>query len=624
MRSGRETYFLVILAEDEASNRILRETFKLEEFRPQQKEVVDRIMNGKHTLALLPTGYGKSLCYQVPSQALPGVTLVISPLIALMQDQASSLAKRGITNATVLNSAVGAAQMSERLRGIQSGEFKLVYAAPERFDSPQFRALINNVSISLLVIDEAHCISQWGHDFRPHYRNINQHIGLMPDATVLALTATATPAVRNDIVQSLSVADMELVTTSFDRTNLRFEVRHTATMPEKEKLLLQALRADGRPAIVFTSSRRETERVAMLLKRERLAAGFYHAGMDTESRRQVQTAFETDRLRVIVSTVAFGMGIDKANIGTVVHFNLPSSVENYFQEAGRAGRNGEPATCLLLYQAKDIYTQKWLIEKNYCKPDEAQAVCKLLQSNSNAAYRPVEIASQTGVAESALNSALDLLKQLKLIVATEYGAYQWANVDPSSTGARGNVDMSLLYQRRSRDLARLERIVRYAQEDRCRRADILDYFGQKLEGPCAGCDACHGQSRFPSATAAPSGRDSKTVAPTNQPPPAGNKPKNDSQGPSWLTKQILSLVEELKGRYGKTTIVQVLAGSGSKKMKEAGFDEDDRFGSCKHLRQDDIKDAIDELVSQGKLRVIRGLYPKLEITPTGKSTLTSR
>lgn len=362
---------------------ILRSKFGLDAFREKQVEVIERILAGRNVLGLLPTGYGKSLTYQVPSQLLPGVTIVVSPLIALMQDQLAGLARRGITNATVLNSTLDYQEMSERIAGIRRGAYKLVYVAPERFDSPRFRELLRGIDVSLMVIDEAHCISQWGHDFRPQYRNLGNYIREFGSTAVLALTATATPTVKKDIIRNLELPEIDVVEGSFDRANLLFAVRPFASQATKDKFVLDALRAVPGSAVIYTSSRKEAERVGKNLKRTGLKAGFYHAGLEQAVRARVQKAFETDKLDVIVCTVAFGMGVDKPSIRQVIHYNLPGAVESYYQEAGRAGRDGEPALCTLMFQPKDIYVHKWLIDKKDVSAELKQIDRRRLDSMVN-------------------------------------------------------------------------------------------------------------------------------------------------------------------------------------------------------------------------------------------------
>jgi ATP-dependent DNA helicase RecQ len=465
---------------------VLRDQFGIPEFRPKQREVIDSLLSGNHTLALLPTGYGKSLCYQVPSQVLPGVTLVVSPLIALMQDQVSGLKRRGVSNATVLNSHVSPEEQSFRLAGIKAGAFKLVYVAPERFESGRFRSLLSSIDLSLVVIDEAHCISQWGHDFRPHYRSLSHHLKALPETLILALTATATVAVQEDIVNILAPGRMRTIHASFDRPNLRLEVKGVSDSAEKDRIILKALKQQSEPVIIYTSSRKETEALAGRLKTQKVKAAHYHAGMNQDQRMRVQRNFELDKVPVIVSTVAFGMGVDKPNIRHVFHYNLPGSLEGYYQEAGRAGRDGNQATCTLLFQPKDANTQRFLMDRNFPTDQEIQLVYKYILGHSPEGARVSQILSTMKIGDTALNSSLDLLKHLELIDQNVNGAFKI-----HQALARGErINTQYLQQRRLRESARLERMIQYGQKRICRRLQILNYFGQGLEGRCSSCDVC--------------------------------------------------------------------------------------------------------------------------------------
>lgn len=600
---------------------VLQERFGLVQFRPKQKEVIDCILEKKHTLALLPTGYGKSLCYQVPSQVLSGVTVVISPLIALMQDQVNGLMRRGISNATLINSSISFDEQSRRIDAIRNGALKLVYVAPERFESPRFRDLLKSLEVSLLVIDEAHCISQWGHDFRPQYRNLSSLITQMPQSTVLALTATATPSVQRDIVQSLAIPQMRVITGSFDRPNLRLEVEACGDGKTKDRHLLRMLQEAPGPCIVYTSSRREAERLSVWLKQQRIGADCYHAGMSPGDRERTQKRFEQETVKAIVCTVAFGMGVDKSNICRVIHYNLPGSLEGYYQEAGRAGRDGNPAVCTLLYQAKDIYTQRWLMDRNYPSAQEVAQIFNCIRGRVGDPIRAAEIIQSTGVADAALNSTVDLLRTLQLIDTTHDGSY----ID-RSTAREPQIDMTLMHQRRQRDSLRLERMIAYAQAAKCRRAQILDYFGQRLEGACSGCDICSPlKSRILRAAADAVEQASAAVSSLHrdvrvkQVDHAVVTGGIDAGGS--VSHKVIALTAELRGKVGRTTIAQILVGSKAKKIKEKGFDKLELYSSCLRLKEDDVLAIVDELISKGQLRVIPGMYPKVVVTEAGIAAL---
>ncbi len=607
---------------DSSIEKILKSRFGLDQLRPKQKEVISNILAGRHTLAFLPTGYGKSLCYQLPSQVLPGVTVVISPLIALMHDQVNGLIRRGIRNATMLNSSLDAEQLDERISGIRRGQYKLVYVAPERLESPRFRSLLQSLDISLLVIDEAHCISQWGHDFRPQYRNIRSYLSLMPKATILALTATATPRVQRDIPESLGLPSMTCVIGSFDRPNLRFEVEQCANNADKDRhvfamLAESKLGVEKKPSIVYTSSRKEAEELARRIKAAKITAACYHAGLSPDIRKKVQNSFENDTISVIVSTVAFGMGVDKPNIRRVIHYNMPGSLENYYQEAGRAGRDGNQATCSLLYQAKDIYTQKWLMDKNFPDAKEVAHLLKFLHDNSQQSLRPMDLHKRMRMEDSAINSALDLLKHLNMLDVDANGV-RAREISGSRMPA---IDMSWLDARKERDSHRLNQIIKYAQESTCRRKHILGYFGQTLDNSCTGCDTCHPvEKRFVSIPTPPkmavteasrSPRSAQSLYSQSRPAKAKVKVEADTTGSSELEAAILVLTGELSGKVGRTTIASILIGSKAKKLKEKKLDKVDAFGTFAHVRMDVIMDTIDNLIAQEKLQVITGMYPKL-------------
>ena len=348
---------------------VLRQTFGYPSFRPHQAEIVAAALAGRDVLAVMPTSAGKSICYQVPALVLAaragGLTVVVSPLISLMADQVGALCQAGVA-AGCLNSTLVAAERAEVLREVSSGELTLLYVAPERLDDPAFLGAVSARGVSLLAVDEAHCISQWGNDFRPSYQRIcdfARALGTRPP--VMALTATATRAVREDIESALELRDPLVVVASFDRPNLSFAVERPRGRAEKDRMLVAFCRERAeRSGIVYCSSRRAVEEVCDLLRDEGLLACRYHAGLAAEEREHNQADFLYDHARVMVATNAFGMGIDKSNVSYVVHYNLPLSLENYYQEAGRAGRDGTRADCLLLYSPGDVHTAEFLLSRS--------------------------------------------------------------------------------------------------------------------------------------------------------------------------------------------------------------------------------------------------------------------
>ena len=347
---------------------ILRRTFGYDSFRPHQAEIVDAALAGRDVLAVMPTSAGKSICYQVPAialaQASGGLTVVVSPLISLMADQVGALRQYGVA-ASCLNSTLGAGEQADVLHGIASGALTLVYVAPERLDDPRFLDVAASRGVALLAVDEAHCISQWGNDFRPSYQRIIEFIHALPARPpIMALTATATRRVREDIAGALGLVDPFGVVASFDRPNLSFCVERPQNGADKDRRLLRFCQArEDRSGIVYCSSRRAVEEVCDYLRRHGLLATRYHAGLSADERDRNQDDFLYDRSRIMVATNAFGMGIDKSNVSYVAHYNLPSCLENYYQEAGRAGRDGTKAECVLFYSPGDVHTQEFLISR---------------------------------------------------------------------------------------------------------------------------------------------------------------------------------------------------------------------------------------------------------------------
>ena len=389
---------------------LLKQIFGFDTFRPLQREIMEEILAGRDAFALLPTGGGKSLCFQLPGLLLPRLTVVVSPLIALMKDQVDSLHAAGVA-ATYLNSSLTAAESSARLRGLHAGQYKLLYLAPERLMLSGVLEDLQRWGVSLLAIDEAHCISEWGHDFRPEYRQIAALRNLFPKTPLLALTATATPRVREDIVTQLRLEKAHRFVASFNRPNLTYRVEAKAKAYEKVRFFIKSRRSEA--GIVYCQSRKGAEELASKLADDGIPALPYHAGLTTKERAKNQELFLRDKTNVICATIAFGMGINKSNVRFVIHYDLPKNIEGYYQETGRAGRDGLPSECLMLYSPGDAVKQRRFIDEK-TDPEERRIA-----------------------------------------------------------------------------LEQLQQILHYAEAELCRRATLLDYFGETgSEGNCGGCDNC--------------------------------------------------------------------------------------------------------------------------------------
>ena len=561
----------------DAALAALGEHFNFESFRAGQREVIEAILDGHDTVVVMPTGGGKSLCFQLPALMKEGATIVVSPLIALMKDQVDALHARNLP-ATFINSSVDFEEQKARIAGIRQGRYKLVYVAPERFRSAHFVEALKSVNVSLFAVDEAHCVSTWGHDFRPDFLRLKAAIEEIGRPQVVALTATATPHVRADIIEQLGLREPRAFVSGFDRPNLSIKVVHT--LKEREKIAhvkSLAAAAHGGSGIIYSSTRKSVEQVARRLKDAGLSVVAYHAGMDEAERTRAQDDFMSGRVQMIVATNAFGMGIDKADIRFVIHYHLPGSIEAYYQEIGRAGRDGLPATCVLLFNYADKRTQDYFIEGSYPPPEIIAKVYEALVATrlQHIELSTREIAVRASVRnEMAVQSALIILEKAghiergaagenraalrllmpphlaretvnakrsardKQVLFTLLGGYELneradaeidvkefadtAGLDLASarrslaslaasnvisyTAARRTRGLLLLDERpvshlriRPQDLARraaleqrkLREMISFCYADRCYRAFILDYFGDRSHKPaCGTCGVC--------------------------------------------------------------------------------------------------------------------------------------
>ncbi|HDK7176690.1 TPA: DNA helicase RecQ [Clostridium botulinum] len=351
----------------EGAKNLLKKHFGYNEFRKAQEKVIESILKKEDTVAIMPTGAGKSICYQIPALIFEGVTVVISPLISLMKDQVDSLKEVGI-EATYINSSLNNLEIEERIFNTREGLYKLIYIAPERLESDSFVRSLNKLNIDLVAVDEAHCVSQWGHDFRPSYTKISNFIRkLSKRPIVTAFTATATETVRHDILNSLELQNPKVFVTGFDRENLSFSV---IKGEDKEKFIFDYLENNiGKVGIIYTSTRKEAESLYNKINKKGYKVGVYHAGLNDEERKRTQEDFSFDNIEIIVATNAFGMGIDKSNVRFVIHHNIPKNMEAYYQEAGRAGRDGEESECILLFSPNDIRLQKYFIDESFLSPE---------------------------------------------------------------------------------------------------------------------------------------------------------------------------------------------------------------------------------------------------------------
>ena len=489
---------------DEALQKIrevLQSRFGFSALRPGQETVVEAVMQGRDTLAIMPTGGDKSLCYQLPAMCREGLTVVVSPLIALMKDQVDALQAKGIAAAAV-NSSLSTEEYRQAMQALNHGQLRIIYVAPERFGQEGFMRMLSEQQISLLAVDEAHCLSHWGHDFRPDYLRlgrVREALGMPP---IVALTATATEHVRQDIITSLRLQSPAVIISGFGRNNLDFAIARCEGRREKLERIRKTI-AKWRTGIIYCSTRKNVMTVFKEITQAGANAVAYHAGMTDEEREFSQNAFISGRADVVVATNAFGMGIDRPDVRFVIHFEIPGSVEAYYQEAGRAGRDGEQAYCELLFNHADLKTQEFFFEGSNPSINTIRTLYHLLRlrcdPNTFELQLSVdEMAEQLGkdVNPMAVGTALSILLHAGAISRADVpGKNVKATrlLTPTASFEALQIDRERLEEKARRDHMKIESITRYAYSQGCRQKWILDYFGETDTAPCGHCDACHAE-----------------------------------------------------------------------------------------------------------------------------------
>jgi len=583
----------------------LRQNFGFDAFRPGQREACQAALDGRDVLVVMPTGSGKSLCYQLPALMRDDLTIVVSPLVALMQDQVEALHARGLGDRVALvNAQQGLDTNAGVLARAAAGELRLLYVSPERFSSPGFLDRIRQARIGLFVVDEAHCVSQWGHDFRPDYFRLADAARHLGAGSIVASTATATPRVATDVVTRLGLRKPLQVATGFDRPNISFAVARPAPH-EKRPLIAEALRGEGSlPAIVYAGTRAGAEEIAEMLTEELgEEAVAYHAGLDRDRRAVAQRRFLANDVRVIVATNAFGMGVDKANVRTVLHAGVPSSLEAYYQEAGRAGRDALPARALLLAENRDKALHVHFIKRDEVDAQLPAALHDRLRASADGEDRygldAAELSRAIGGGQDRLRSLLGHLARAGVILPSPStpdrvaGRFAGPFDRRAAAACRASVEESARV--RWRQYREIWAYVEGAapRGENCRRRTILEHFGDRADPaprphgvPC--CDVC-----------------AEGLVPELPPP--------SPEAVADLDGAIVSVARGARPAVGRTTCVEILHGARTKKIERNSYDGLPAYGVSSHMRRTDILTRVDELIEGGVVETTGGAYPVLRL-----------
>jgi len=610
---------------------LLRERFGFAEFRPAQQQVIDKVMAGQSVLAVMPTGSGKSLCYQLPALALPGLTLIVSPLIALMKDQVDQLNELGLP-ATVINSTVSREQQRTRLEQAIAGRMKLLYIAPERFQSEDFRAGLVRAKISLFAVDEAHCISLWGHDFRPDYLRLHQAVRELKSPPVLALTATATPAVRRDILTQLGIEAAPQVVSGFDRPNLYLEVREVSTNVEKIRAITELARW-APLGIVYAGTRKNVEEIYGSLRRAGIEAAAYHAGLPPEDRKAVQERFMNAPECVIVATNAFGMGIDRSHVRFVVHADIPDSIEAYYQEIGRAGRDGEPARCLLLFSYADKWIPEFFIDSSHPPADILKYVFAKLCRSGAATILGDAWRKLSNTKDHRFHASVALLQRYGYVEKIQTRDGRGIRILRANDTALRGINFQDLEARRQFEYKKFAVMLNYASRFRkhCYRSFILSYFGEWTRNrECRNCSRCSPE-KFPRGATLSVGavREARERAASGDDRPRGHiepqraeKEAPPAESSTIVALKILSCVLRVHEKLGREKVAKILAGSEDSSIED--YRKLSTYGLLSDYSIKSVTTMIDYLISEDYIGQEDGFRPSIHVTAKGQLFLKER